>query len=110
MFVLPSSAVLALVVTAGSIAAQSDRAVLITGASTGIGRKMTEVLAARGFFVYAGARKEKDLAELNAIKNVQAVKLDVTSKEDIAAAVATVEKGGRGLYAVINNAGVAVLG
>jgi NAD(P)-dependent dehydrogenase (short-subunit alcohol dehydrogenase family) len=91
-------------------AGQPERAVLVTGASTGIGRKMAEVLASRGFFVYAGARKDKDLADLATIKNVQPVKLDVTSKDDIAAAVATVEKGGRGLYAVINNAGVAVLG
>jgi NADP-dependent 3-hydroxy acid dehydrogenase YdfG len=42
----------------------------VTGASTGIGRKITEVLAARGVYVYAGARKEKDLSELDAIDNV----------------------------------------
>ena len=47
------------------------RAVLVTGASTGIGRKITEHLAARGYFVYAGARKQADLDALGAIKNVQ---------------------------------------
>lgn len=30
-------------------------------------------LAANGYFVYAGARKENDLAELKQIKNVKAV-------------------------------------
>jgi NAD(P)-dependent dehydrogenase (short-subunit alcohol dehydrogenase family) len=90
--------------------AGARRAVLVTGASTGIGRKMTEVLSSRGFFVYAGARKEKDLADLARLPNVQPIKLDVTSNEDIAAAVSTVEQAGRGLYGVVNNAGVAVLG
>jgi len=90
-------------------AVATQKAVLVTGASTGIGRKITEVLAARGVFVYAGARKDKDLKELDAIENVQSVRLDVTSDEDIAAAVETVTEEGRGLYAVVNNAGVAIV-
>jgi NAD(P)-dependent dehydrogenase (short-subunit alcohol dehydrogenase family) len=85
-----------------------QRAVLVTGASTGIGRKITERLAAEGWFVYAGARKDKDLAELDAIENVQSVRLDVTSAADIAAAVETITKAGRGLYGLVNNAGVAI--
>ena len=87
-----------------------QKAVLVTGASSGIGHRITEVLAARGYFVYAGARKQEDLDALNAIGNVQAVKLDVTRQEQIDAAVATVEKGGRGLYGLINNAGVYIGG
>ena len=86
-----------------------QRAVLVTGASSGIGRKVTERLAANGFFIYAGARAQKDLDDLNAIKNVQAVKLDVTSATDISAALATVTKAGKGLYGVVNNAEVVVV-
>ena len=86
------------------------KAVLVTGASTGIGRNITEHLAARGYFVYAGARKPADLEALAAIKNVQAIKLDVTKQEDVDAAVATITKAGRGLYALVNNAGVATVG
>ena len=85
------------------------RAVLITGASSGIGLKTAEVLAANGFFVYAGARKQADLDMLNAIENVEAVRLDVNVQEDIDAAVEQVTAGGRGLYALINNAGVVLL-
>jgi NAD(P)-dependent dehydrogenase (short-subunit alcohol dehydrogenase family) len=88
---------------------EAQKAVLVTGASTGIGRKITEHLAAKGYFVYAGARKQADLDALNAIKNVQAVKLDVTKQEDIDAAVATITKAGRGLYGLVNNAGVATV-
>jgi NAD(P)-dependent dehydrogenase (short-subunit alcohol dehydrogenase family) len=89
--------------------ASAQRAVLVTGASSGIGRKITEVLAARGHFVYAGARKPEDIAALNTIRNVQAVKLDVTVPAEIVAAVETVRAGGKGLYGVVNNAGIAVL-
>ena len=86
--------------------AQGQRAVLVTGASTGIGRKVTEHLAAHGYFVYAGARKDEDLKALGAIRNVQAIHLDVTKSEDINAAVAIVRDAGRGLYGLVNNAGV----
>jgi NAD(P)-dependent dehydrogenase (short-subunit alcohol dehydrogenase family)/ketosteroid isomerase-like protein len=88
----------------------TQKAILITGASTGIGRTMTEVLAGNGYFVYAGARKQADMDALNDIDNVQAIKLDVTVQEQIDAAVATVEQSGRGLYGLINNAGVFIGG
>ena len=86
-----------------------QRAVLITGASTGLGRAMAELMASEGHFVYAGARKDKDMAELNAIENIQAVRLDVTDQEQIDAAVATIEQAGRGLHGLVNNAGVGIL-
>lgn len=87
----------------------TPKAVLVTGASTGIGRRITELLAARGYFVYAGARKPEDLAALSRIPNVQGIRLDVTVPAEIAAAVETVEKAGRGLHGLVNNAGVAVI-
>ena len=89
------------------VVAGEQKAVLITGASTGIGRNMAERLASEGYFVYAGARKEKDLAELDAIENVKAVRLDVTSQEQVDAAVALIVDEGRGLWGLVNNAGVA---
>ncbi len=87
---------------------EDPKAVLVTGASSGIGRKITEVLAGNGYFVYAGARKAEDLAELNRIDNVESVRLDVTVQEDIDAAVARITEAGRGLHGIVNNAGVAV--
>ena len=90
--------------------ADKQRAVLVIGASTGIGRKIAEVLAEQGHFVYAGARKQADLDALNAIENIQAIKLDVTVQEQIDAAVATVSDGGRGLYGLVNNAGIYIGG
>lgn len=88
--------------------AAEQKAVLVTGASSGLGRNMTEMMAASGYFVYAGARKDKDIEELNAIENVQAVRLDVTKQDEIDAAVKTISEAGRGLYGLVNNAGVLV--
>ena len=87
-----------------------QKTVLVTGASTGIGLKITEVLSAKGYLVYAGARKEADLKRLNAMQNVESVRLDVTVQEEIDAAVKFVESKGRGLDGLVNNAGIIVLG
>jgi len=95
---------------AGEATETARRAVLVTGASSGIGLRTAEVLAENGYFVYAGARKQKDLDALNALDNVQGIRLDVTSQDEIDAAVKTVRDGGRGLYGLINNAGVVVYG
>jgi len=107
-------AMLMLTVATSSLVSAADatqvKAILVTGASTGIGRNVTEHLAADGYFVYAGARKPADLEALGKLKNVQAIKLDVTRPEDIAAAVDTITKAGRGLYGLVNNAGVASIG
>ncbi len=95
---------------AHSAESPAPKAVLVTGASTGIGRKITERLAADGYFVYATARKPEDLKTLGTMKNVQAIPLDVTHPEDISAALETISKAGRGLYGLVNNAGIATAG
>ncbi len=87
--------------------ASNTKAVLVTGANAGIGLHITETLSRNGFHVYAGARKAEDLAMLDAMDNVSAIRLDVTSDEDIAAAVDFVRKQGRGLWGIVNNAGLA---
>jgi NAD(P)-dependent dehydrogenase (short-subunit alcohol dehydrogenase family) len=88
--------------------ANGEKAVLITGATTGIGRLTAEYLAANGYFVYAGARKASDIEDLNGIDNVMAVRLDVTVQEEIDAAVKMIESEGRGLWGIVNNAGVSI--
>lgn len=104
IFILPGLA------SADTPQAAPQKAVFVTGASTGIGRKITERLAAAGYFVYASARKDADLAALGRIANVQALRLDVTSAQDIAAAVDVVTKAGRGLHGLVNNAGMGTAG
>ena len=74
-----------------------QKAIVVTGASSGIGRNLTETLAAAGYFVYAGARSDADMAELNKIENVMAIRLDVTQQDQVDAAVELVQSEGRGL-------------
>ncbi len=85
---------------------KEQRAILITGASSGIGKDMAITLSQNGFYVYAGARKSKDIQALSAIPNIQGIRLDVTIQKDIDMAVSTIKQEGRGLYGLINNAGV----
>ncbi len=87
-------------------AEDGQKSVLVTGASSGIGRHLAETLAEAGHHVYAGARKDEDLAALNAIENISAVRLDVTKQDEIDAVVGLIEERGTGLYALVNNAGI----
>jgi len=105
-FVAIASSVLIIVAAPQAVAADTQKSILVTGSSTGIGRHLTETLAGNGYHVYAGARKEKDLAALNAIENVTAVKLDVTQQDQVDAVVKMVTESGTGLYGLVNNAGV----
>ncbi|MDA0680975.1 MAG: SDR family NAD(P)-dependent oxidoreductase [Proteobacteria bacterium] len=106
------TALLLTLFSSGAIAAESEpqKAVLVTGANSGIGRNIAYRLAAEGYFVYAGARSKDDIKELSSIRNMQGVRLDVTVQSDIDSAVERVKADGRGLYAVVNNAGVVVVG
>lgn len=86
------------------------KAVLVTGATSGIGLNIAKRLASEGYFVYAGARKQEDIDRLNEMENIEAIRLDVTVQEDIDAALEHIEDAGRGLWGLVNNAGVAILG
>jgi NAD(P)-dependent dehydrogenase (short-subunit alcohol dehydrogenase family) len=90
--------------------AQSDKWVLVTGASTGIGRAAVDSLVAGGFHVYACARKTEDLAEVATVKNVVPIALDVTNKQQIISAVDFVKNRNTGLFGILNNAGIAEAG
>ena len=53
--------------------------VLVTGASSGLGLRIAEVLSDNGYLVYAGARNEEDLKRLEAIR-IERVGLDVAEQ------------------------------
>jgi len=90
------------------------RSVLVTGSSTGIGRATALRLDREGWQVFAGVRREEDAESLRAeaSERLGPVELDVTDAAQIAAAADLIgeEVGGSGLDAIVNNAGVAVLG
>jgi NAD(P)-dependent dehydrogenase (short-subunit alcohol dehydrogenase family) len=82
--------------------------VLITGASTGIGRATALHLAGAGWTVFAGVRKIADGEALMADGGVRVepIVLDVTDPAQIATAVERVNEHGGRLDALVNNAGI----
>ena len=89
----------------------SDRgAVVITGASTGIGEATAVRLATSGFTVFAGVRKDADGEKLTSqgLPGLRALKIDVGKPESIDAAVKEVGTAlaGKGLAGLVNNAGI----
>lgn len=88
----------------------SEKIVLITGCSSGIGRCLAHGLRTRGWRVFASARKPADVTTL-ATEGLESLPLDVTNSDSIAAAVDEVLRrtGGR-LDALINNAGFGLPG
>ncbi|MEW5851988.1 MAG: SDR family oxidoreductase [Myxococcota bacterium] len=89
----------------------AQRAVVITGASTGIGEACAVWLAERGWRVFAGVRKAQDGEAVAAkAKGITPVIIDVTREETIRDAAAQVADalGGEGLAGLVNNAGIVV--
>jgi NAD(P)-dependent dehydrogenase (short-subunit alcohol dehydrogenase family) len=89
------------------------RSVLVTGASTGIGRASALRLDAAGWRVFAGVRREEDAAALRQAgsERIEPLFLDVTDAGQIAAAAERVaEEAPDGLDGLVNNAGVAIPG
>jgi NAD(P)-dependent dehydrogenase (short-subunit alcohol dehydrogenase family) len=88
------------------------RSVVVTGASSGIGRSTALRLDAEGWRVFAGVRSDRDGEALRAEASDRLVplRLDVTSAEQIAAACEQVsqEVGGGGLQGLVNNAGITI--
>jgi NAD(P)-dependent dehydrogenase (short-subunit alcohol dehydrogenase family) len=91
---------------------EREPSVVISGASSGIGRACAVALAKEGFLVFAGVRKATDGESLRAEaagQRIEPIELDVTKDSTIAAAVEKVSArlGGRGLDGLVNNAGIA---
>ncbi len=76
----------------------SKRVVLITGASSGMGKATALYLAQHGFIVFAGSRTPEKLSNL---KDITPVKLDITDQKSINQAVERIGT----IDILINNAG-----
>src|SRR5437588_5936634 len=84
----------------------------ITGSSRGLGRNLAEAVLANGDRVAATARNPEQLKDLleKYLEQIYPVKLDVTDKEQIVAAVeSTIKHFGR-IDVLVNNAGFGIIG
>ena len=87
-----------------------EKVILITGASTGIGRETVKLFQAKNWKVAATMRRPEEHEVLQHIVDVECLRLDVTDIDSIKLAIAaTLEKFGR-IDAVVNNAGYGVVG
>jgi NAD(P)-dependent dehydrogenase (short-subunit alcohol dehydrogenase family) len=89
------------------------RVVVVTGASTGIGRATALLLDELGFRVFAGVRKSEDGDALREVSSerLDPLLLDVTNEEMVTTAFDRVEASApEGLYGLVNNAGLSLNG
>jgi len=83
-----------------------SKVVLITGASSGMGKLSASYLAQNGYIVYAGTREENPTSS---IKNINNIYLDVTKTNSIKSAInLIIEKEGK-IDVLVNNAGYGLL-
>jgi NAD(P)-dependent dehydrogenase (short-subunit alcohol dehydrogenase family) len=85
-------------------------AVLVTGASSGIGAAAVDALARAGYTVFAGVRTVADARRAERVHNVCALQFDVTDAADVAAAARTIADHGLPFSGLVNNAGIAIAG
>lgn len=91
-----------------------NRAVLVTGASSGIGKESALLLARHGFRVFAGVRKPKDGQALveEAAGSLTPVLIDVTDPVSIRSAAQSIRGSlsDNESFSLVNNAGMTVAG
>ena len=92
------------------MAGNESGAVVVTGASTGIGRATALLLDRKGYRVFAGIRKQADADELSRTGSdrLTPIAIDVADEQSIASAGQQVAEalGDHGLVGLVNNAGV----
>lgn len=81
--------------------------VLVTGASSGIGRAIAEVLANAGHTVYGASRKAISGTVIN---NVAQLSMDVTDEQSVQAAIQLILEKEKRIDVVVNNAGLGMIG
>lgn len=87
-----------------------NKVILITGASSGIGKETAKLFQTKNWRVAATMREPEKAEDLQRIADIETFRLDVTDTDSIKQAIAgALEKFGR-IDAVVNNAGYAVIG
>lgn len=86
-----------------------EKIVLITGASSGMGKAFTKALLKEGATVYAVARRVDAMQELKAL-GAHTLKMDITNQDDIDQVVKTIEKETNGVDILVNCAGFGMYG
>ncbi|USP39081.1 oxidoreductase [Acinetobacter sp. XS-4] len=86
-----------------------EKIILITGASSGMGKAFTKALLKEGATVYAVARRIEAMNELKVL-GAHTLKMDITNQDDIDQVIQTIEKETHGVDILINCAGFGMYG
>src|SRR5438876_2061889 len=84
-----------------------NKVTLVTGVSSGIGRKIAQLLAERGARVFGTVRDPKSATPIHGVENVQ---MDVTDDASVSAAVQSIEQKAGPVQILVNNAGYSITG
>ena len=87
----------------------SKKTVLITGASSGIGKETAKTLIGEGYTVYAAARRLEKMDDLKKLGGIP-LKMDITKEDEVVAVVEQIKQNHSGVDILINNAGCALYG
>ncbi len=82
-----------------------SKVVLISGASSGLGRSMAHQLAKKGYKVYGSSRQKMDQDPL-----IEFLQIDLSDIQSIKSAIHTIETKHNRLDLLINNAGIGIIG
>ena len=88
---------------------EDKKVVLITGASSGIGKDTAKTLLGQGYTVFCAARRVEQMMDLEQLGGIP-IKMDITKEEDLVAAVEQVKQTHGGVDVLINNAGFGMYG
>ncbi|RZZ87813.1 oxidoreductase [Pseudoxanthomonas winnipegensis] len=83
--------------------------ILVTGASSGIGKATARKLLQQGHTVYVAARRVEAMQDLQA-QGAIPLRMDITQEADVAAVVERIQKENGALDVLVNNAGYAIYG
>lgn len=86
-----------------------DQVVLITGASSGMGKAFTKTLLKQGAIVYSVARRIDAMEDLKAL-GARTLKMDITQQQDVDEVIQYIEKHSKGVDILINCAGFGLYG
>ena len=92
--------------------AQESKVALVTGANQGVGFQVAKALAENGYIVYIGSRNPQNGAA--AVEQIgyeaRSIQIDVTDKNSVETAVATIEQDFGKLDLLVNNAAISHAG
>lgn len=87
----------------------SNMTVLITGASSGLGKETAKKMVAEGYTVYTAARQVNCMDDLKTLGCIP-LKMDITKEDDVVAVVERIEQDRGGVDILVNNAGIGMMG